>query len=253
MSRPTVWTVANPDVTALPPDCGQPAPFAGAQPALLPSGQQAPSPGTHPAPPPGSQRDRPLADLDFVVVDVETTGWSPADARITEVAAVRLRSGRVVGEFATLVNPGMPVPASIEALTGITSRMTAAAPQPAAVLPALLGFTRGGVLAAHNAPFDLGFLTTACRDCGLAWPALTVLDTVEVARQLLSPDEVPDRRLQTLASYFATPTQPCHRALADALATASVLDAMIARLAGQGVQTLGQLHEWLAVALALRA
>ena len=192
-----------------------------------------------------------LSEIDFVVVDVETTGWSPDEARITEVGAVRMRSGRVLGEFGCLVDPGMPVPAGIEALTGITSQMVAAAPQPADVLPALLNFAGTSVLTAHNAPFDLAFLTAACGDCGLPWPEFTVLDTVPVARQLLAGGEVPevpDCKLGTLASFFGATTRPCHRALADARATAAVLDAMIRRLADRGIRTLDQLGEWLAVA-----
>jgi DNA polymerase-3 subunit epsilon len=192
-----------------------------------------------------------LAQIDFVIIDVETTGWSPDEARITEVGAVRMRSGRVLGEFGSLVDPGMPVPAGIEALTGISTQMVAAAPQPADVLPALLSFAGTSVLTAHNAPFDLAFLIAACGDCGLPWPDFTVLDTVPVARQLLAGGEVPEVpncKLGTLASFFGATTRPCHRALADARATAAVLDAMIRRLADRGIRTLDQLGEWLAVA-----
>ena len=189
-----------------------------------------------------------LSQIDFVIVDVETTGWSPDEARITEVGAVRMRSGRVLGEFGSLVDPGIPVPAGIEALTGISSQMVASAPQPADVLPALLSFAGGSVLTAHNAPFDLAFLTAACGDCGLPWPDFTVLDTVPVARQLMADGEVPNCKLGTLASFFGATTRPCHRALADARATAAVLDALIRRLADRGIRTLDQLGEWLAVA-----
>lgn len=189
-----------------------------------------------------------LSRIDFVIIDVETTGWSPDEARITEVGAVRMRSGRVLGEFGSLVDPGMPVPAGIEALTGISSQMVAAAPQPADVLPALLSFAHGCVLTAHNAPFDVGFLAAACGDCGLPWPDFAVLDTVPVARQLLTDGEVPNCKLGTLASFFGARTRPCHRALADARATAAVLDALIRRLAERGIRTLDQLADWLAVA-----
>jgi DNA polymerase-3 subunit epsilon len=189
-----------------------------------------------------------LTQTEFVIVDVETTGWSPDEARITEIGAVRMRAGRLLGEFTMLVDPGMPVPADIEALTGISSQMVAAAPQPADVLPMLLSFAGGCVLTAHNAPFDLGFLAAACGDCGLSWPDFTVLDTVMIARQLLGEDEVPDCKLATLASFFGAPTKPCHRALADARATATVLDALIRRLAARGIRTLNDLGEWLEVA-----
>lgn len=186
----------------------------------------------------------PLGELEFAVVDLETTGWSPEASAITEIGAVRVRGGLRLGEFASLVNPGTPIPPPIESLTGISDRMLAAAPKVAAVLPGLLEFAGGCVLVAHNAPFDLGFLVAACCDCGLAWPGFTVLDTVMLARRLMDPDEVPDCKLGTLAGFFRSGTVPSHRALADARATADVLGWLIRRLAHRGIRTLGQLSAW---------
>ncbi len=189
----------------------------------------------------------PLRDLSFTVVDIETTGWSPQEAGITEVGAVLLRRGEVVAEFTSLVNPGTPVPASITELTGISDQMLAVAPPVAAVLPGLLAFAEGTVIAAHNAPFDLGFITAACAGAGLFWPGFEVLDTVRLARHLMvTPDEVPDCKLRTLADFFGTPVQPSHRALADARATASVLGHLLRRLADREIYTLGELTAWLA-------
>ena len=185
-----------------------------------------------------------LRRMEFAVVDLETTGWSPEVAAITEIGAVRLRGGQRLGEFASLVNPGVPVPPGIADLTGINDWMLAAAPRLAAVLPGLLDFARGCVLVAHNAPFDLGFLVAGCSDCGLAWPGFTVLDTVMLARQVMDPDEVPDCKLGTLAGFFRARTAPNHRALADARATADVLGWLIRRLAHRGIRTLNQLSAW---------
>src|ERR1700751_4527771 len=84
-----------------------------------------------------------FGEIEFAVIDLETTGWSPRAAAITEVAAVRVRGGRRQGEFASLVNPGVPVPPGIEDLTGISDWMLAAAPGVAAVLPGLLRFAEG--------------------------------------------------------------------------------------------------------------
>ena len=184
---------------------------------------------------------RPIADADFVIVDLETTGWSADSARITEIGAVRFTGGRVTGEFCSLVNPGQAIPADIAALTGISDAMVAHAPAIGAVLPDFLAFAGGSVLTAHNAPFDVSFLVAACGDCGLPWPDLAVLDTVTLARQVLGESEVPDCKLSTLASYFQAPTAPCHRALADARATAAVLHALIGRLAASGVRTLAEI------------
>jgi DNA polymerase III subunit epsilon len=192
--------------------------------------------------------DARLADLDFTVVDVETTGWAPDDAGITEIGAVRVHDGRIVAEFESLVDPGRPVPARITEVTGIDDQMLTGAPSVAAVLPGLLAFARGSVLVAHNAPFDLRFLTAACVGTGLDWPGFEVLDTVRLARHLMAiPQEVPDRKLATLASFFGTPVRPSHRALDDARATAAVLARLLARLAERGeVATLAELDSWLA-------
>ena len=184
---------------------------------------------------------RPLASLDFVVVDVETTGWDPGQASITEIGAVRVGPGELAAEFSSLVNPGGPIPEEIVALTGITDAMVRDAPPADAVLPAFLAFARGCVLAAHNAPFDVGFLAEACRKSELAWPAFPILDTAALARSVLEEAEVPDCKLATLAEFFAARTRPCHRALADAKATADVLRGLLARLATAGVRTLAEI------------
>ncbi|MGH3275794.1 MAG: exonuclease domain-containing protein, partial [Streptosporangiaceae bacterium] len=134
---------------------------------------------------------------DIVVVDVETTGLVPAEATIIEIGAVRLSGGQVTGEFFSLVNPGCPIPPGITNLTGITDAMVASAPTAATALSAFLAFARGAVLAAHNAPFDLAFLTGGCQAGGLAWPPAAVLDTAVLARLLLGPEQVPDCKLAT--------------------------------------------------------
>jgi len=174
----------------------------------------------------------PLADYDLVVVDVETTGWLPAEATITEIGAVRVTGGQLTGEFSLLVRPFEPIPTDIRELTGITDAMVSRAPPIYTALSAFLTFAKGSVLVAHNAPFDLGFLTAACTASGIRWPPRAIIDTAVLARLLLGPDDVPDCRLATLAAYFETHTAPCHRALADAKATAGVLAGLLEIAAG---------------------
>jgi DNA polymerase-3 subunit epsilon len=185
-----------------------------------------------------------LRNTTFVVVDLETTGGAPADGGITEVGAVKVRGGEEQGVLATLVNPGERIPPFITVLTGITEAMVAPAPPIETVLPALLEFLGGAVLVAHNAPYDVGFLKAACARHGYPWPAPRVLDTAVLARRVLIRDEVPNRRLGTLAAYFRTPRRPTHRALDDALATVDVLHALIARLGGHKVFTLADTLEF---------
>src|SRR5690625_850348 len=105
----------------------------------------------------------PLSEVTFVVVDLETTGGSAATSAITEIGAVKVRGGEVLGEFQTLVDPGGPVPAYIATLTGITTAMVHGAPRIEQVLPSFLEFAHGAVLVAHNAAFDIGFLKAAAR------------------------------------------------------------------------------------------
>src|SRR4051812_22396379 len=183
----------------------------------------------------------PLADVTFVVVDLETTCGSPKDSAITEIGAVKVRGGAVLGEFQTLVDPGCEIPPYISVLTGITSTMVAAAPRIGAVLPSFLEFARGAVLVAHNAPFDIGFLKAACAENAIPWPAAASVDTAVLARRLLTRDEVPNCKLATLAPYFSTSTEPCHRALADARATVDVLHGLFERLGPLGITSLEEL------------
>jgi DNA polymerase-3 subunit epsilon len=180
----------------------------------------------------------PFRLVDFVIVDVETTGWRPGEAVITEIGAVRISDGRIQAEFSSLVNPRSAIPEPVAELTGISDAMVAAAPPLAAVLPGFLSFARGSVLTAHNAAFDVAFLSAGCVASGLYWPSFRVLDTVELARRVLGEEEVPDRKLATLAGYFGARTLPSHRALPDALATADVLAGLLGRLAAAGARTL---------------
>lgn len=184
----------------------------------------------------------PLRDVTFVVVDLETTGGSPATSGITEIGAVKVRGGEVLGELQTLVNPGEPIPSFIAVLTGITNGMVAAAPQIDAVLPAFLDFARDCVLVAHNAPFDLGFLKAACAGLGVNWPGFDSIDTARLARRVLTSDEAPNCKLSTLARVLHASVQPTHRALDDARATVDVLHVLFERLGGLGVHSLDELR-----------
>lgn len=183
----------------------------------------------------------PLSDVTFVIVDLETTGGSAAEHAITEIGAVKVRGGELLGELGTLVNPGIAIPPLIATLTGITDALVAGAPPIDAVLPTFLEFAHGAVLVAHNAPFDVGFLKAACAHLGVPWPAPVVVDTARLARTALRRDEVRDCKLATLARHFRAAVEPTHRALDDARATVDVLHGLLERVAGLGVSTLDDL------------
>jgi len=185
-----------------------------------------------------------LADVTFVVVDLETTGGSATASAITEFGAVKVRGGEVLGEFQTLVKPGEPIPPFIQVLTGITNAMVAPAPRIESVLPAFLEFARDSVLVAHNAGFDISFLKAAAAATDHDWPAFRVLDTVHLARQLVTRDECRDHKLSSLAVLFAATTTPDHRALHDARATVDVLHGLLGRVGNLDVHTLEELSSY---------
>ena len=186
---------------------------------------------------------RPLRDLTFCVVDLETTGGSAqGGSMITEIGAVKVRGGEVLGEFQTLVNPRTEIPPFIAVLTGITNTMVADAPPIESALPAFLEFATGCVLVAHNAPFDVGFLKYFAEQQGRPWPRFEVLDTAKLARRVITRDDAPNCKLSSLARAFDSTTTPNHRALADARATVDVLHGLMERLGGLGVHTLEELQ-----------
>lgn len=203
------------------------------------------------ADPPDDRHDCSLRETTFVVVDLETTGGrsrAGADGSIdaiTEIGAVKVRAGEILGEFATLVDPGRDIPPKVVELTGITTAMVRDAPTIAAVLPMFLEFARGAVLVAHNAGFDIGFLRSAAQQCAIDWPSPPVLCTVKLARRVLSREEAPSVRLSALARLLGAATEPTHRALDDARATVEVLHALIERVGNQGVTTYADLRSYL--------
>jgi len=182
----------------------------------------------------------PLHEVTFVVVDLETTGGSPAECGITEVGAVKLRGGECLGTFQTLVNPGLPIPPLITVLTGITQAMVMPAPPIEEVLPTLMEFIGGAIVVGHNVRFDIGFLHAALTRTQRPRLANRSIDTYGLARRLVR-DEVPNLKLGTLAAHLRLDHTPTHRALDDALATGDLLHVMLERAAGLGVTGLDDL------------
>jgi DNA polymerase-3 subunit epsilon len=182
---------------------------------------------------------RPLAQQEFVVVDLETTGGGIADGGITEIGAVRVVDGRLVDGFATLVNPGRRIQPFVSALTGITDEMVATAPPVGEALSRLLAFAGDGVLVAHNASFDVGHLDTAHRALtgrALGRPALC---TMRLARRLLPAQ----RRcsLDAVASTLGIACHDRHRGAGDARIAGEILCVLLERAAQRGIATVGEL------------
>lgn len=183
----------------------------------------------------------PLREVTFCVVDLETTGGSPADSRVTELGAVKYRGGERIGVFETMVNPGVPIPPFITHLTGIDDLAVAGAPPIEWVLPGFVEFAHGCVFVAHNARFDFAFLNANLERQDYDPLPPPPVCTARLARRVVWPD-VSNVRLPTLAQYFRTGVRPTHRALPDAEACAEVLHGLLDLGGRLGILTLGDLH-----------
>ena len=184
----------------------------------------------------------PLESATYVVVDLETTGLSPGSSSICEIGAVRVRGLELEERFETLVNPRRPLPAAIAALTGIDPRELRGAPPVELAVRRFLEFAGDAVLVAHNARFDIGFLDREVERLTGRRIAAPVVDTVWLARRVLA-DRVQRVGLASLAHFFGTSTRPCHRALADAEATAEILLALIGLAQERGASTVAELAD----------
>ena len=190
-------------------------------------------------------KSRLLIDVPFVVFDLETSGAAPSTgAAVTEIGAVKVLGGKVIGEFESFVNPGHDLSEFITSLTGITDAMLVGAQTIDKILHSFIDFLGAGnetVLVAHNAPFDMSFMKAAVIAHSYQWPDYPVIDTARIARYVLDRDEVPNCKLSTLAPFFGSSTSPSHRALDDARATVDVLHGIFERLGSHNVTTLEEL------------
>jgi DNA polymerase III epsilon subunit family exonuclease len=192
------------------------------------------------AAPPGA--DVQLEDAHFVVVDLETTGLSPRSSRICEIGAQRIRALELEDAFETLVDPRAPLPAAVTSLTGIHPAALRGAPRAELAVRRLLAFAGEAAIVAHNARFDLAFLDREVERLTGRRIAAPVVDTVWLARRLLG-ERTHRVGLAALAHFFGVLTEPCHRALPDARATAEILLVLVGLAQERGARTLADLVE----------
>ncbi len=176
---------------------------------------------------------------DFVVFDIETTGFSPVTNRIIEIGAVKVSGGEIADHFSAFVNPQVPIPFEIEKLTGINDNMVIEAPTIETVLPQFLEFCEDAVLVAHNAGFDMSFIIENARRQNIQ-KKFTYVDTVGIARVLL-PNQA-KHTLDAVAKTMGVSLENHHRAVDDAQATAEIFVKMIPMLKEQGADTLAKVN-----------
>lgn len=162
----------------------------------------------------------PLDEITLIGFDTETTGKYPLQAEVCELAAVKMVNGKKQDEFQTLIRPRKPIPQNVIKIHGITNEMVKDAPVMEDVIEDFHKFLQGGILVAHHAPFDLGFIAPSLDQAGLDLPDLPVLCSSLLSRKAI-PDS-PNHRLQTLIPHLNLHRGPAHRALDDAIACAEL-------------------------------
>ncbi len=203
--------------------------------------------------PTGALAERPLRQITYVVLDLETTGLRPSEGDdIVELGAVRVVNGRVLTmeTFGRVINPGRPIPKSSSEFHGITDAMVADKPPLAQVLPQFQRFAADAVLVAHNAAFDLKFLDKGAAACGLRFEQ-PVLDTLLLSTFIDAAE--PDHSLDAIAARLGLGFTRRHSALGDALVTAAILVKQIERLEERGITGLADLLKATNMAARIRA
>jgi DNA polymerase-3 subunit epsilon len=188
-----------------------------------------------------------LDEVEFVVLDTETTGLRPGPDRVIEIAGIRLRGGEAIGSFQSLINPGRRLPPFIVQFTGITQEMLVDAPGAPDVLPNFLRFIDGATLVGHNLGFDIGFLTYEAQMLGYSFP-IEGLDTIPLARRFLPG--LRRFKLDLVANHLGILIADRHRALGDARVTAAVFAKLLEHAHEQGIHTLGHLRRRLQLPVA---
>jgi len=186
---------------------------------------------------------RELADTEFVVFDLETTGSKAPPCRVTEIGAYRVRNGEVLDRFETLLNPEMSIPPFITSLTGISDEMVVDAPLFEDIAVEFLEFIGESVMVAHNSHFDMRFLN---HEIGRIFPdyklANPCLCTVQLSRRLL-PD-IENHKLKTVAAHYEIDLTNHHRAAADAFATAHIFVNLLTKMRSEGVSDLASARHY---------
>lgn len=157
---------------------------------------------------------------DYTALDIETTGLNPARDRILEIGAARIENGKITGTYETLICTGMPVPARIQELTGITDEMQKEGKKIEQAIREFTEFCGELPVLGHNVQFDFGFLKQAAVNQGLDFEK-EALDTLKIARKVL-PD-LPSRTLSAMCAHYKVDPGKSHRALDDALASHEIL------------------------------
>ncbi|MCM2282868.1 MAG: 3'-5' exonuclease [Bdellovibrionaceae bacterium] len=169
----------------------------------------------------------------FIAFDLETTGTVPGVDQIVEIGAIRFVNGLPDAIFATLINPGVPMPEAASAVNGITDAMLVGKPKVTEVLQPFAEFCGDDILVAHNAPFDTQFLIADYKRHEITCPNGVVLDTCAMARKVLPG--LANYKLGTLVQHLSIDSAGFHRAEADASYCGQLFIKMLNRISTGGV------------------
>lgn len=169
-----------------------------------------------------------FAESELTVLDFEATGGKPPDDKITEVAMVRLRGGKIIEEYSALVNPGRPIPPYVVRLIGITDKMVANEPLIDDIIEHIIDLMRGSLLVVHNASGDLPFLDYECIRLFGGILGLPVFDTQHLAQKLIPG--IGGLGLERIADHFGVELTDRHRAMGDVRTTCGILDRFMEKI-----------------------
>ncbi|MCG2725528.1 MAG: 3'-5' exonuclease [Elusimicrobia bacterium] len=179
-----------------------------------------------------------IEDIVFTSIDVETTGLSPSNSRICEIAAITFQGAERKNDFSTLINPETVIPCEVSQIHGITDAMVFQSPKFWEVIHKLMAIMEGTVLVGHNIKFDIKFLEMEFKRVGMKFPELTVIDTLELARKF---GKFSNNKLGTVARGLGISVDGWHRALNDVIMAQKIFEHFIIIFKKDGIVTLGDM------------
>ncbi len=175
----------------------------------------------------------------YCIFDLETTGFKPGLDKITEIAVAKVKDGKIIDEYTTFVNPQRPIPKNVQELTHITDAMVENAPTIEDVLPEFIEFTKGTILVAHNASFDLGFITYFAKEQHLQINNMAI-DTLTISREMY--EHYQNHKLGTIAENMCIISEGAHRAINDVRVTVQIFNQMIIDINKKGLNIKGYVY-----------
>ena len=170
----------------------------------------------------------------YIVLDIETTGLSPTNDKIIEIAAIKVENDSIIERFDTMIDPEIPIPYRITNITGIDDSMVANAPLISSAIPELYDFIQDLPLVAHNAPFDIRFISHNLQTCGYCMNN-KIIDTLKISRDIYP--HFSTHNLGSIAKMLNVNVKTAHRAMADVETLHQIFNIMLKDISNNNCKT----------------